>query len=255
MAHLNPTAFNLQAKLEEIQNLFYDPQLEALELGLVQIQKQSLPELEDSLTRINDALRDPSSFGILRLEVVTEGSEITLVVVKSKTPQFEFGVTPRLLVRKKLILDQLRHLRAEKGINSLQDLIKSLSEVDLRDRLQMEYEARFAEKSRSQHNLPIRKGVAFVVMAMTAENAELEDVLDAIKEAAVTCNVVATRIDDLQSNERITDRVLDSIIQAEFVIVDLTYARPNVYYEAGYAQAMKKHQFTWRNKERLSTST
>jgi hypothetical protein len=164
MAHLNPTAFNLKAKLEEVQNLFYDPQLEAIELGLVQIQKQSLPELEDSLTRINDALRDPRSFGILRPGFVTEGSEITLVVVKSKTPQFEFGVTPRLLVRKKLILERLRHLRAEKGINSLQDLIKCVSEVDVGDRLQMEYEARFAEKSRFQHNLLVRKGAAFVVI-------------------------------------------------------------------------------------------
>jgi len=47
-------------------------------------------------------------------------------------------------------------------------------------------------------------------------------------------------VDELQSNERITDRILESIRKAEFVIVDLTYSRPNVFYEAGYAQGIGK---------------
>jgi hypothetical protein len=38
------------------------------------------------------------------------------------------------------------------------------------------------------------------------------------------------------SNEPITDRRIEAIRKAEFVTVDLTHAKPNVYYEAGYAQ-------------------
>jgi nucleoside 2-deoxyribosyltransferase len=34
--------------------------------------------------------------------------------------------------------------------------------------------------------------------------------------------------------------MLTSIEDAEFVVVDLTNARPNVYYEAGYAQGLGK---------------
>lgn len=52
--------------------------------------------------------------------------------------------------------------------------------------------------------------------------------------------VVAERIDDQNSNDPITDRMLESIRLAEFVIVDLTHERPNVYYEAGYAQGLGK---------------
>ena len=55
-----------------------------------------------------------------------------------------------------------------------------------------------------------------------------------------TCGIHAERVDEQQSNERITDRILESIRKAEFVIVDLTHERPNVFYEAGYAHALGK---------------
>jgi nucleoside 2-deoxyribosyltransferase len=104
----------------------------------------------------------------------------------------------------------------------------------------MEYEARDATVTRPEQKTSLRKGYAFVAMAMDVNNLALEDILDAIKAGAANCKVTAERIDEAQSNERITDRTLDSIGQAGFVIVDLTYDRPNVYYEAGYAQALKK---------------
>jgi len=44
----------------------------------------------------------------------------------------------------------------------------------------------------------------------------------------------------VESNDRITDRILESITKAEFVIVDLTNERPNVFFEAGFAHGMGK---------------
>lgn len=100
-------------------------------------------------------------------------------------------------------------------------------------------------RSASQHeqiklNLPINKGFAFVAMPMDENDAQLEDVLDAIKEGTSRCGIQAERVDEQQSNEKISDRMLESIQKAEYVIVDLTNARPNVYYEAGYAQGLNK---------------
>ena len=66
------------------------------------------------------------------------------------------------------------------------------------------------------------------------------DVLDAIKEACDRCGLNAERVDEPESNERITDRILESIRRAEYVIVDLTSSKPNVFYEAGYAQGRGK---------------
>ena len=96
------------------------------------------------------------------------------------------------------------------------------------------------QKPNVQVDLDVRKGYAFVAMPINPTDPQLEDVLDAIKEAATRCGIHAERVDEPQSNERITDRILESIRKAEYVIVDLTGARPNVFYEAGYAQGLKK---------------
>ena len=77
-------------------------------------------------------------------------------------------------------------------------------------------------------------------MPMDKNNHALVDVLEAIKAGASECGIIAERIDDDERSERITDRVLESIRKAEFVIVDLTLERPNVFWEAGYAHGIGK---------------
>ncbi len=86
----------------------------------------------------------------------------------------------------------------------------------------------------------VEQGYAFIAMPMDAEDHALVDVLEAIKEAAKKCGVQAERIDEPQSNERITDRILESIQRAEYIIVDLTKSKPNVFFEAGYAHGIGK---------------
>jgi hypothetical protein len=87
---------------------------------------------------------------------------------------------------------------------------------------------------------PIDKGKAFVAMAIDATNPSLEDVLDTIRAACEECGIRAKRIDEDQSNDRITDRIVENVRTAEFVIVDLTLARPNVFFEAGFAHGLGK---------------
>lgn len=83
----------------------------------------------------------------------------------------------------------------------------------------------------------MQKGYVFIAMPI---DPLFDDVLDAIKETCGRCGLNAERVDENQANERITDRILESIQKAEFVIVDLTESRPNVFYEAGYAQGIGK---------------
>ena len=97
-----------------------------------------------------------------------------------------------------------------------------------------------ADNPRIQIDADVQKGYAFIAMPIAPSDPEVEDVLDAIKEAAKRCGIHAERVDEPQSNERITDRILESIRKAEYVIVDLSGSRPNVFYEAGYAQGLKK---------------
>jgi hypothetical protein len=86
----------------------------------------------------------------------------------------------------------------------------------------------------------IQEGYVFIAMPMDPTDGKLEDVHDAIKEACGRCGLLAERIDEAQANERITDRILESILRAQYVVVDLTNARPNVFYEAGFAQGNGK---------------
>jgi hypothetical protein len=85
-----------------------------------------------------------------------------------------------------------------------------------------------------------RRRQAFVAMPMNKGNKRLVDVLNTIKRAAKRCGIKAERIDDQKRSERITDRIVEAIAAAEFVIVDLTYARPNVFWEAGFAHGLQK---------------
>ena len=86
----------------------------------------------------------------------------------------------------------------------------------------------------------VQEGYVFIAMPMDPANPQLDDVHEAIKEACSRCGLIAERIDEAQSNERITDRILESILRAQYVVVDLTHSRPNVFYEAGFAQGNGK---------------
>ena len=81
-------------------------------------------------------------------------------------------------------------------------------------------------------------GFVFIAMPMGSDDPLLEDVHEAIKEVATDIDLQAERVDDPQTNERISPRILESLRTAEFVVADLTHSKPNVYFEAGYAEAM-----------------
>jgi hypothetical protein len=122
------------------------------------------------------------------------------------------------------------------------------TEAQTARRLLAELKDEFAAGKHSQARAALEKraanlvteGEAFIAMAIDSTNADLDDVHDAIKEACKACGINAKRIDEDQSNERITDRIVASIRSAEFVIADLTTARPNVFFEAGFAHGLEK---------------
>ncbi len=51
---------------------------------------------------------------------------------------------------------------------------------------------------------------------------------------------VCTRVDETNTADRIVPRILDQMDRAAFIIVDLTELRPNVFFELGFAEGLKK---------------
>jgi len=72
-----------------------------------------------------------------------------------------------------------------------------------------------------------------------------KDDVDAIYDHCVLpvlkkLSVQALRVDRLEHNEDIDNKIFEFLGKADFVIADLTYARPSVYYEGGYATGKDK---------------
>jgi hypothetical protein len=83
--------------------------------------------------------------------------------------------------------------------------------------------------------------LVFVVCTFTPE---MEPIFDAIAAAAEAVGLRAERVKDVKGDYRITDKVLTLIRTARLVVVDLTYERPNVYFELGYARGLDKTVIT-----------
>jgi hypothetical protein len=63
-----------------------------------------------------------------------------------------------------------------------------------------------------------------------------EAVVPVLRELTVT----SVRVNRVEHNDDIDDKIFELLDAADLCIADLTYARPSVYYEAGYATAAKK---------------
>ena len=59
--------------------------------------------------------------------------------------------------------------------------------------------------------------------------------------------MIPLRVDRIIHNERIDIKIRELIEKADVVVADLTYARPSVYWEAGYAERRVPVVYTCRS--------
>ena len=84
-----------------------------------------------------------------------------------------------------------------------------------------------------------RQFTCFVASAF--QRGDVDAIYDqCIKPAMAELGVRCTRVDREEKNQDIDDLLFDLLEAADFVIADLTYSRPSVYYEAGYAVGRSK---------------
>ncbi|MBD2103593.1 hypothetical protein [Leptolyngbya sp. FACHB-261] len=132
-------AYNYEAirkRLAAQAQEYFEPQLAELGFSKSQIETQSLDELRQSLESINEAIKHPGSFGSLSFSVGAEGK---IFVTSSKSnAQFEIGILPLLLDRKKLILEKIRILSSNEKIETIQDLINRVNNEEIKKKLEKE---------------------------------------------------------------------------------------------------------------------
>lgn len=79
-------------------------------------------------------------------------------------------------------------------------------------------------------------GLVFVMMAFVSKDSAA--LYEAIKEECANLTLRATRVDEGHGSGFIIREITSLIERAEFLVCDLSYERPNVYYELGYAHGV-----------------
>ena len=89
---------------------------------------------------------------------------------------------------------------------------------------------------------------AFVMMQINPGMPELEDRYNTIKEGFAAFEIEAVRADEIEHSEVITDKIMEKIRASEFLFADLSGERPSVYYEIGFAHALRRRVIMYRSK-------
>ena|SRR5205085_1673746 len=80
------------------------------------------------------------------------------------------------------------------------------------------------------------RNLVFVVMPFTGQ--DMTDIYATIRDECSRLGLLAKRADESVGSGIVIREITELIEQAEFIICDLTYERPNVYYELGYAHGV-----------------
>lgn len=87
-------------------------------------------------------------------------------------------------------------------------------------------------------------GCSAVMKCFVASALDREDV-DAVYDSCVVptlnrLSIQPLRVDRIEHNDDIDNKIMDLLVACDLALVDLTYARPSVYFEAGYAAGLSK---------------
>lgn len=82
----------------------------------------------------------------------------------------------------------------------------------------------------------IEKKSCFMIMPF---NAEFNHIYGIIKDEASKHDINCNRADEMNGSQPIVNKIIKGILKSRYIIVDLTYARPNVFYELGIAHSFR----------------
>jgi len=164
---------------QEITRKFFETNLAPLGLTGEQIRSQTLDELEGSLERVNEAIANANSFGLLRLQMRSTGA--IMVVKSSGEASIEVGILPLLLARKKLILDRINALK-EESIRQLKALSDEI--VDDASRSNVENRIKNLEEESQKSQLETKVVETAQILEESKVSTEVDSAVAAFERRA-----------------------------------------------------------------------
>lgn len=78
---------------------------------------------------------------------------------------------------------------------------------------------------------------------------------NAILPVLKSMKITPYRVDQIEHNDDIDDKIIELLLKCDICIADLTYSRPSVYYEAGYFKGLRKSVIFIARKDHFSPKT
>lgn len=140
-------------------------------------------------------------------------------------------------------------LTSEDSRNEFFDNYKKVD--DILDLIKVSPVSNTGNLSEYNRNIPTsyKPNTAFLIMRIAPEDDSVQDFYDAYVECFAKFGIKAIRADDIEHDEIITTRVMDEIKNSEYLLGDLTDQRPNVYYEVGFAHALRRNVILFKKKD------
>lgn len=202
-------------------------------------------EFEDLVAqRLKDAgikFERAPALGGVRPDFLLQGPQGQLVVVEAKVWPSAGGNTARAVEQVEryrkvtgvenvfLVLPALQRNIESKGVVSLDRLVDSVVPL---------FEASAVRYKRRLRALRSKGPTVFAAMPFSREYDDTYFV--AMSHAADETGATCTRVDQTEFSGDVVSEIRQLITESVAVIVDLSEARPNVLYEAGYAHALEK---------------
>jgi nucleoside 2-deoxyribosyltransferase len=100
----------------------------------------------------------------------------------------------------------------------------------------------------------LKKISCFVACAFGKEDVD-EIYQNAILPLLESMEIKPYRVDQIEHNDDIDNKIIELILKCDICIADLTYSRPSVYYEAGYFTGLRKPVIFVTRKDHFSPKT
>ena len=82
----------------------------------------------------------------------------------------------------------------------------------------------------------IQKNTCFMIMSF---DSKFDGIYGTIKDEFEKHQIICNRADEMNGSQPIVNKIINGILESQYIVVDITDAKPNVFYELGIAHSFR----------------